>query len=89
MLRPVPARLFFRVLELPLGLAGCTAGVALSVIGAAALREDWKWLGLAALGPVLVVLGALGLIHAATGCLPEWVVGGDDAGSSEPDAPAA
>jgi uncharacterized membrane protein len=77
------------VLEFPLGIATCLVGVALAVLGVSALREDWKWLGLVAVGPVLVVFGALGLIHAVTGCLPAWVVGWDDVEPSEPDAPAA
>jgi hypothetical protein len=90
MLQPIPARPFFRFLELPLGLAAVTVGAPGLLVGASALlHRDWRLAGLFLVGPLLTAFGVLGVIHAASGCLPEWVVGRDDDDMPRSDSPAA
>ena len=90
MLQPIPARPLFRLLEAPLGLAAAIFGVPGFLVGAnALLHRDWRLAGLVLVGPLLAMVGILGLIHAFSGCLPEWVVGRDDADTPSSDSPAA
>jgi hypothetical protein len=89
MLQPVPARFFFRVLEAPLGLGAVLAGGLSFAVALGNLGHGWLWLGLLFAGPLLTVFGVLGLIHAFTGGLPEWIVGPDDDERSGSDVPAA
>ena len=89
-MKPVPARLFFRVLEAPLGLYAAVAGVSSLVIGFTTRGQGWAFsLALVATGPLMVAFGVLGVIHAFTGSLPDWIVGQDGDDSSTPDPPAA
>jgi len=89
MLQPVPARLFFRVLEAPLGLGAAVAGVAGFVTALGSLGQDWLWIAMLFVAPIMTTFGVLGMIHAVTGGLPEWVVGLDEDDRSDPDSPAA
>jgi hypothetical protein len=89
-MQPLPARLFFRVLEAPLGLAALVAGGMALVVGVGALGQGWFWLELLIAGLLMCGFGVLGVIHAFTGSLPDWIVGkDDDDDSSTPDSPAA
>jgi len=88
-MQPVPARLFFRVLEAPLGVAAAVAGISFLVMGITTIGQGWLWLELVTVGPLITVLGVLGVIHAFTGSLPDWVVNQGDDDSSTPDSPAA
>jgi hypothetical protein len=73
MLQPIPARAFFRLLEILLGVAAIGAGGYLAFISTAAW--SWTFASFVVLGPVIALFGVLAIIHAWTGCLPEWVVG--------------
>jgi hypothetical protein len=89
MLQPFPARPFFRVLEAPIGLGAVVAGAASFVLALRSVGQGWLWIELLIMGPVMCGFGVLGLIHAFTGGLPEWVVGRDDDDQLGPDSPAA
>ena len=88
-MKPFPARLFFRVLEAPLGLGAAVAGASLLVIGFTTLGQGWFWLELVTAGPLMIAFGVLGVIHAFTESLPDWIAGQDDDDPSAPDSPAA
>jgi hypothetical protein len=89
MLQPIPARPFFRLLEAPLGIGAIAAGIVVSYFAIGASVDRWIWIGFLLLGLPMVVFGVLALIHAATGCLPEWVVGSEDDASSSSDSRAS
>jgi hypothetical protein len=88
-MQPVPARPIFRVLEAPLGLGAAVAGADLLVIGVTTAGQGWLGLELVVMGPVITALGGLGVIHALSGSLPNWIVDQGDDDSATPDSPAA
>jgi hypothetical protein len=76
MLQPIPARPFFRVLELPLSLV--MIGVSgLFLFAAFQFFTDATLLAVAFLlsGIGVGALGGVALIHAVTGRFPAWVAG--------------
>ena len=86
MLQPIPARSLFRLLEMPLALAMIGSGLALASTPFQPTDEGvWLPIALFLVGAPVTVFGVLAMIHAVTGCFPEWVVGaGQD--SSDGDA---
>ena len=87
MLQPVLVRPLFRVLLVPIALAVLAVGVG-ALFGTVVLLRERFWIGglFAFTGLGFGALGVLGLILAATGALPEWVVGD---GSEDEDLPVA
>jgi hypothetical protein len=88
-MHPLPARLLFRVLEAPLGVAAAVAGPYFLVLGITTMGQGWVWLELVVMGPLITAFGVFGVIHAFTGSLPDWIVNQGDDDSSTPDSPAA
>jgi hypothetical protein len=86
MLQPFPARPFFRVLEAPLGVAIIGAGTGFVILSIDGVRNgSWSFAPFGVVGLVFIVVGSLGVIHAITGGLPEWVAGDgrDDEGEND------
>lgn len=84
MLQPVPVRPFFRLLGALLGVLLLVGGSGLVFMTLTDIAV-WGWQSLifVLLGAGLGVFGILALILAATGCLPEWVIGAGPTASED------
>ena len=88
MLQPMLVRPLFRVLAVPLGLLILASGCGIILVSIAALTTPlWWFLMFSAVGLAVATIGVLCLILAATGALPEWVVGNAAELEDPPTAP--
>jgi hypothetical protein len=86
-LQPVHVRRVFRVLAAPLALGFIAVSIVAARFAVEGVRRgEWLWLLMLVTAIGFGVIGALGLVLAATGALPEWVVGD---GRDDEDPPAA